>query len=227
MSRPSRWARQRVVTAAFGVAVLIAGCGSQIAPGGGSTSPPALKSVRTSTPNVSKPKGSKPKVATPKTPTTQLLTPTFDQATNDLIRALDVAAHARYVNTFGSLSFAPPHHGVILTMTDLANGRALISSTRAGHPQWSRVTVTLVKVTYTEARLQAAQNAVSPAYWKKYELVSVVSGAGDYVDVGSSDTSLKGPGGRVGRERLASILTRAVGVRVIVTYSRPAQAATG
>ncbi|MDQ2849954.1 MAG: hypothetical protein M3Y49_04320 [Actinomycetota bacterium] len=222
MSRQSRWARQRVVTAAIAVSVLIAGCGSQIAPGGDSTSPPASQSVTIATPSASK-----PSVSTPKTPTTPLLTPTFDQATYDLIRALDVAAHARYVNTFGSLSFAPPHHGVILAMTDLANARALISSTRAGHPQWSRVAVTLVKVTYTEAQLQAAQNAVSPTYWKKYELVSVGSGAGDYVDVGSSDPSLKGPGGRVGRERLASILTRAVGVRVIVTYSLPAQAANG
>lgn len=108
-------------------------------------------------------------------------TPTFDQATNDLIGSLDAAAHAHYVKS----------------------------------------------LTYTEARLQAAQNAVSPAYWKKYELVSVGSGAGDYVDVGSSTTSLEGPGGRVGRDRLAVILTRALEVRVIVTYCLPAQAVNG
>lgn len=215
MSRQSRWARRGAISGAIGVVVLAAGCGSRPAPGGDNASPPASQSAKASTRKVSKPKPPVPPA------------PTFDQATSDLIGALDMAAHARYVKSFGSLSVTPSQKGVILEMTDLADGRALVSATRAGHPHWSQVPVALVKVLYTEVQLQAAQKAVPGDYWKRYELVSVGYGGGGHLDVSSSDTSLKGPGGEVGRERLAGILTRTVGVRVVVTYSRPGQAMTG
>lgn len=140
--------------------------------------------------------------------------------------ALNTAAHAGYVKTFGAIIFNKSQHGMSLQMTDLAQGRKLVASVRAQNPKWSAVSVALVKVPYTEKRMQTALRAVPEALYRKYQLVSVGFGTGQYLDVTSSDTRLKDPvAGRKAREALAQTLGTLVGVRVQVSYSTTASPA--
>lgn len=222
--RCSSW-RLALPAAVAGV-VLIAGCGSQTAPGGNSTSP-SVSITKAQAPAKPSTKAASPVILNaPTGPAAGLSPTTSDDATIELADALNTAAHAGYTDTFGSIALTKSQRGIELQMTDLAQGRKLLASVRAHHPTWSAVPVALVKVPYTEKRLMTAQSAVTDATWKKYQLVSVGYGTAWYLQVGSSDTRLKAPvAGRAARDKLAQTLTEQLGVRVLVTYATPAHAA--
>lgn len=187
--------------------MLVAGCGSQSAPGRNSVSPTVSTTTSTTSAKSPKPAASN------------------TDATIEMATALDTAAHAGYVATFAAISITTSQRGLELQMTDLAQGSTLIAKVRSGHPEWAAVPVALVKVPYTEQRLEAAQKALPDAAWTKYQLVGVGYGTGRYLEVTSSDTRLKAPvAGRAAREKLAQTLTSQLGVRVLVTYSTPAHA---
>lgn len=197
------------------VLVFVTGCGTQSPPGGSAT-PQATK---TSTTPVASPKTA---AKAPKSPETR-----FDQATSDMIPAVDAAALAHYSDTYGMVSYNLSQVGMMLRMTDLAQGRKLIAGVLAGHPEWAGVPVTLIRAPYTGKRLQAAQNAVPEGFYRKYQLVSVGQENCVYLSVLTSDSHLKGPAGSAGRQRLAGVLQRTVGVDVRVAWSQPASAAAG
>ncbi|NYJ75492.1 hypothetical protein [Allobranchiibius huperziae] len=200
--------RQVTVTVALAMAAAaIAGCGTQSSSGAPSYSPTPYTFVtapaRSSSPSP----------------------PPYDQATSDLAQSIQATGGTHYASTFGLVRLNPSQHGMSVEMTDLALARKLVAGARAGHPTWAEVPVALTKVPYSMKRLEAAENAVPDADWKRYQLVSVGIETCRYLSVASSDTRLKDPvAGRVGRTKLAQELSHTLRLPVVVTYSTPAHA---